>query len=97
MSSLGPWTVANAEQRQPHHWNEGRGTTDLPRLLTLVQPGDTVRVAITGRDGTARRDLTFAELIAGLPCSRNESLVDIGDISQGFFYQLWVSCAVMPG
>jgi hypothetical protein len=56
-----------------------------------------VRVAITGRDGTARRDLTFAELVAGRPCSRNESKIDIGDSTQPFFYQLFVSCAVIPG
>ena len=96
VSSLGPWTVQNATLRQSHFWSEGRGSSDLPELLTLIQPGDTVRVAITGRDGTARRDLTFAEFIAGRPYSRNESLVEIGDTTQPFFYQLFVSCDLMP-
>jgi hypothetical protein len=55
----------DAYKHEEHFWNEG-GRGDLPKIETLMQPGEIIEVRVTGDEGTAQYDMTFDEIANGI-------------------------------
>ena len=56
--------VRDATKNQSHNFNEGEPGTGWPELSLLMQPGEVVRVRLTGDDGPTSVEITQQELAA---------------------------------
>jgi hypothetical protein len=56
--------VRDATKNQSHNFNEGEPGTGWPELTLLMQPGEVVRVRLTGDDGPTTVEITQQELAA---------------------------------
>lgn len=56
--------VRDATKNQSHNFNEGEPGTGWPELTLLMQPGEVVRVRLTGDDGPTSVEITQQELAA---------------------------------
>jgi len=63
LGRMNRWDVANAQKDATVQFTQGHGS-QLPRFRALLQPGDQVRVKMSGDDGTVSHALTFDEVKA---------------------------------
>jgi hypothetical protein len=82
-----PWQVLNVTKNQVHTWNEGRPSPDLPTFTPMIQSGESLRIQVTGDDGSYSRTLTSAELRAGV------GQVLVGNSNRGYDLTITTSTA----
>ncbi|MCC7442034.1 MAG: hypothetical protein IT285_10385 [Bdellovibrionales bacterium] len=100
LHTMPPWEMENIYTNAGHLFSEGTAPIRHPELGFLVQPGETLRVRLTGSDGTVQQHLSYAELIGPASptgektfiagCAAGESGCDEGAIR----YQVWFSTSL---